>query len=99
MLRMAVVKREERGKGLLHFIFEAGEKITRSLGYKYYVVGCTSPATYHVAMKNDFNLFEEFFYNDITEEEIKAYYKPTPEILKQFDERGQNFRIVGKELI
>ena len=35
-LRLVVIKNEERGKGLLNFIFEAAEKIARARGIKYY---------------------------------------------------------------
>ena len=73
-VRLIIVFREERGKGLLNFLFEAVDVMAKEQGFDCLQMTCTSPETFHVSNKFGYEVLSEVFFKDYPE--INEHYAP-----------------------
>ncbi|CDW86840.1 UNKNOWN [Stylonychia lemnae] len=89
-VRLIIVFREHRGKGILNRMYEAFENIAESRGFNAIHMTCGAPETFHLCKKFGYQTLGEFRYQDM-EPEFLEYYKPSDEIKSKF--RGEDMRI------
>lgn len=93
-VRLIIVFREERGKGLLNLMFEAIDVMAKDRGFDCVQMTCTSPETFHVSKKFGYDVLSEVFFKEYPE--IREHYAPLESTVQKFGERGHSVRYVSK---
>ncbi|CDW78926.1 UNKNOWN [Stylonychia lemnae] len=89
-VRLIIVFREHRGKGILNHMYNAFENIAESRGFNTIHMTCGAPETFHLCKKFGYQTLGEFRYLGL-EPELLQYFKPSDEIKMKF--RGEDMRI------
>eukprot|EP00347_Sterkiella_histriomuscorum_P013607 403364072 len=95
-VRLIIVLREHRGKGLLNLIFEACTQMAKERGFDCIHMTSTSPETMHVARKFGYTVLSEVYFKDYPE--INEHYKPHESLLKKLGDAPHTVQYCAKFL-